>query len=429
MYIASMTALVVQCFHSTNVHFFHAEPTMTRAAAAKMRRAEQCLLALEPRRDDASLARALRNVQDHGWDYARASTQGGTHGIHPYPAKFIPQIPRQLIELLHPGDDSAIFDPFCGSGTTLVEAQARSLPAIGIDLNPLATLVARVKTRAPKKPIAPVAKRLSALAERRPAPIPPIPRVDHWFQAPVQRGLAALVAQIDGVDDVATREALQVALSSIIVRVSNQDGDTRYAAVAKPGLTEGLVHRLFLAAAHSIDAAHAEQFGVLPLHRPAGVQIITRDILAVKAADLAHRVGLVVTSPPYPNAYEYWLYHKYRMYWLGMDPLVVREAEIGARPHFFKKNPHTAADFERQMGGVFSLIAAVLIPQGLASFVVGRSIIHGVEVDNLALLVRSGVAHGFRLLTTATRAIPQHRKSFNPAHAPIVEETIAVFGR
>ncbi len=401
---------------------------MTRAVATKMRRADQVPLDLEPRRDQASLARALRSVQEQGWDFARAPTQGGTHGIHPYPAKFIPQIPRQLIELLHPGDDSAVLDPFCGSGTTLVEAQAKSLPAIGIDLNPLATLVARVKTRAPKKPIAPIAKRLIGLAEQHPAPIPPIPRVDHWFQAPVQRALAAIVAQIGGVEDVATREALQVALSSIIVRVSNQDGDTRYAAVEKPGLDADLVHRLFLSAAQSIDAAHAQQFGVLPLRRPR-VQIITRDILTVKASELAGRIGLVVTSPPYPNAYEYWLYHKYRMYWLGMDPLVVREAEIGARPHFFKKNPHTAADFERQMGGVFQLIAGVLLRRGLACFVVGRSIIHGEEVDNLALLERSAIAHGFRLLTTAKRAIPQHRKSFNPAHAPIVEETIAIFGR
>ena len=43
-----------------------------------------------------------------------------------------------------------------------------------------------------------------------------------------------------------------------------------------------------------------------------------------------------MTSPPYPNAYEYWLYHKYRMYWLGMDPIAVRQQEIGARPHYFR---------------------------------------------------------------------------------------------
>jgi hypothetical protein len=76
------------------------------------------------------------------WDFADARTNGGPHGIHPYPAKFIPQLPRTLIDLLHPGDASAVLDPFCGSGTTLVEAYAAGLPSIGIDLHPLATLPA-----------------------------------------------------------------------------------------------------------------------------------------------------------------------------------------------------------------------------------------------------------------------------------------------
>jgi site-specific DNA-methyltransferase (cytosine-N4-specific) len=60
---------------------------------------------------------------------------------------------------------------------------------------------------------------------------------------------------------------------------------------------------------------------------------------------------------PYPNAYEYWLYHKYRMFWLGMDPLKVRAKEIGARPHFFRKNGATMHDFERQMTLVFRLLS------------------------------------------------------------------------
>ena len=52
------------------------------------------------------------------WHFANAKTQNGVNGIHPYPAKFIPQIPRQLIEILAPSPGSVVFDPFCGSGTT-----------------------------------------------------------------------------------------------------------------------------------------------------------------------------------------------------------------------------------------------------------------------------------------------------------------------
>ena len=62
--------------------------------------------------------------------------------------------------------------------------------------------------------------------------VPEIPRLDHWFKPVVQRSLAALVGQINQ-EQIPVREVLQVALSSIIVRVSNQDSDTRYAAVEK----------------------------------------------------------------------------------------------------------------------------------------------------------------------------------------------------
>ena len=42
------------------------------------------------------------------WDFTDAPTRKGSHGIHPYPAKFIPQIPRYLIQLFHPGDDTPV---------------------------------------------------------------------------------------------------------------------------------------------------------------------------------------------------------------------------------------------------------------------------------------------------------------------------------
>jgi hypothetical protein len=44
------------------------------------------------------------------WDFATAKTGNGPHGIHPYPAKFIPQIPSNLIRLFHPGDGSTVLD-------------------------------------------------------------------------------------------------------------------------------------------------------------------------------------------------------------------------------------------------------------------------------------------------------------------------------
>ena len=79
------------------------------------------------------------------WDYTDANTQFLTHNIHRYSGKFIPQIAARAISLLtQPGD--LVVDPYCGSGTTLLESALLGRRAVGVDLNPLAVLITRVKT-------------------------------------------------------------------------------------------------------------------------------------------------------------------------------------------------------------------------------------------------------------------------------------------
>jgi site-specific DNA-methyltransferase (cytosine-N4-specific) len=363
-----------------------------------------------------------------GWDFADARTGDGPHGIHPYPAKFIPQIPRHLIELFYPRDGSAVLDPFCGSGTTLVEAMSADIDSVGIDLNPIATLISKVKTTPVRAGLTSTARAVAAAARRRleggEVVVPPIPALDHWFMAHVQRAIAAITSEIDRLSDRDVADALRVALSSIIVRVSNQDSDTRYAAVEKD-VTQESVFQGFERAAAQLTAALPVADGLFT--HSARTRIITKDILTVEPGEIGQDIGLVVTSPPYPNAYEYWLYHKYRMYWLGMDPITVRESEIGARPHYFKKNPQTEHDFERQMGTCFKLLARVMRKGRYACFVVGRSIIHTRQIDNEALLVRAAEPHGFRKAASVERTIRATRKSFNLAHGTINREQIVVF--
>src|SRR5437016_3908782 len=65
--------------------------------------------------------------------------------MHPYPAKFIPQIPNALIQALSSVGET-VADIFCGSGTTLVEALVLKRNAVGVDANPLACLISRAKT-------------------------------------------------------------------------------------------------------------------------------------------------------------------------------------------------------------------------------------------------------------------------------------------
>lgn len=356
------------------------------------------------------------------WDFPARVAHSGIEGIHPYPAKFIAELPRALLQALPIASGTAVLDPFCGGGTTLAECQRRGLPSVGIDLNPIACLMARVKT-APRPPsLKAIAVAVADRARREPsAAIPPIPNLDHWFARPIQRALVALTEAIAKAP-AAHRDALRLAMSSIVVRVSRQESDTRYAAVNKK-VAGNDVFALFLRSALRLDDVLAGRD--YPL---APAEVFDADTLAFDPSRIGTgRIGMVITSPPYPNAYEYWLYHKYRMYWLGFDPLAVKSREIGARAHFFKRNHHTEDDFARQMTRTFDLIREVLAPGGYACFVIGRSRIHGRVVDNARIVEEA--AAGFHRVFSTERLLAARRKSFNLSHANIKTETVLILKR
>lgn len=86
-------------------------------------------------------------IFDDSWSFWDADTKEYTHGYHTYPAMMIPQVCRTLIERYRPeGKFELIFDPYIGSGTTLVEACIAGIDSVGTDLNPLARLMSKVKT-------------------------------------------------------------------------------------------------------------------------------------------------------------------------------------------------------------------------------------------------------------------------------------------
>lgn len=370
-------------------------------------------------RSDPILKRELTDVD---WSFASGTKHTPSEALHPYPAKFIPEIPRSLLRILPLPADTAVLDPFCGSGTTLAVCQSLGVRSVGVDLNPIACLISRVRTSGLPRSFEAAAYEVARAARcSKAASIPDIPRLDHWFAKDVQEALTALESAIAAYDG-PLRDALELAFSSIVVRVSRQESDTRYAAIEKNTSFEGTI-RSFELAAQKIASALAP-IGTESLEVEA--KVIEADTLSVDPKIVGQGIGMVITSPPYPNAYEYWLYHKYRMWWLKKDPLSVKAREIGARAHFFKKNHHTAADFARQMGGTLDLIGEVLLEGCFASFVVGRSKIHGKIYDNAEIIKAEGAKRGFSAFFEIERPILGTRKSFNLSHANIKKETILV---
>lgn len=76
----------------------------------------------------------------------RQNTRYYAHGIHEYKGKFNPQIVRALLNINKVQSGQFVLDPFCGSGTSLFECQLQGILSTGVDINPMAAFIARVKT-------------------------------------------------------------------------------------------------------------------------------------------------------------------------------------------------------------------------------------------------------------------------------------------
>lgn len=369
--------------------------------------------------ENASVAKLLSKVD---WDFKVRVVTNEIESVHPYPAKFISDLPAAFLDALPLRKGSVVLDPFCGSGTTVAEAQRRGFESVGIDLNPIACLMARVKTAQVPDGIEDSIAHLVSAIDGDSVAVPTIPNLSHWFKLPIQDALARLTAAVDSIPE-SHQDFVRLAISSIVVRVSNQESDTRYAAVEKSVKADDVKNAFQRSCDRLLSALRSRDYDLV------SARVINSDLLQVDTSALRGKIGAIITSPPYPNAYEYWLYHKYRMWWLGYDPLRVKEKEIGARAHFFKKNRHTSQTFVDQMTSAFRKFSEMLTVDGWICFVVGRSIIHGETIDNAAIIREVGNDSGFKLVYEGTRSVLSTRKSFNLAHANIKQENIVVMRR
>ena len=86
-------------------------------------------------------------------EYKESERTKHVHRLHPYKGKFIPQLVEYFLDshidefkrevYFHKGD--IVLDPFCGSGTTLVQANELGMHAIGMDISAFNCLISNVK--------------------------------------------------------------------------------------------------------------------------------------------------------------------------------------------------------------------------------------------------------------------------------------------
>ncbi len=170
-----------------------------------------------------------KRVRDPSWDFIGETSKISIHGIHTYPAMMLPQIARRLIEEY--GKESKVnLDPFCGSGTVLVESLLHNISSYGVDINPLAILLSKVKTT-PLDPIR-LRKAFEQVSEKiwqakfypkilREIETPNFFNIEYWFKPKVIRELSYIKRVIEDISDEEIRNFFYIAFSETVRKASN----------------------------------------------------------------------------------------------------------------------------------------------------------------------------------------------------------------
>jgi len=278
-----------------------------------------------------------------------------THLIHRYPAKLLAHIPVFFFASSLCPDNATVLDPFAGSGTVLLEAMLSGHQAFGAEINPVARLIAKVKTHiySTSELEEEVQRLLAFIKLDRELDISLFPNIDLWFTSHVQAGLTKIKYSIDTVPGPRYRDFFWLAFSSLVRRVALADPRVSPPVVLKPKkFAEGSVRRKqvedmlkdrrnadVVSLFTSVLEEQIKRFRRLEddaKERKLGeAQIIWDDARTLSKAPIIDKgqldktytesfpdssVDLVITSPPYLNAQKYARSLRLEWYWLDLGP-------------------------------------------------------------------------------------------------------------
>ncbi len=375
-----------------------------------------------------------QKIEDSSWDYRGEFTKAYTHGFHSYPAMMIPQVARRLI-LEYSNEGDSLLDPFCGSGSVLVEAKLNKRYSFGIDLNPLAILIARVKTR----PIEPklLTKQLWNILENLNAlqieeiEEPNFFNIRFWFKEMVIFQLAKLKTIISNIEATEVREFFQVVFSEV-VRLSSNSRSSEFKLYRYP------YERL---QSHEPDPiklfknkAMANIAGMEKYYSEARDPYWARPILGdtTKLTQvLQHPIHIVVTSPPYGDSrttVAYGQFSRLSSQWLGLEGYEnVDKKSLGgisvATLHcslpsetlsevikvIGKADERRAKDvlsFYIDLNKALIEIDKVMKKRGVLCFVIGNRSVKGIRLPTDIILAELLTNLGYCHLATIIRNIP-----------------------
>lgn len=369
---------------------------------------------------------------DWAFDNVR-STEQWTHGYHRYPAKFLPNVVKKLIER-YAVNNGIIADLFAGCGTTLVEAKIHGIRSIGTDVNPVATLITKSKIT----PIEPkflsgecekMINSFSLFDENKFANMPQNEKLDYWFSPSEKNKISFLYGNIiNNVSDEQVRVFLLVCLSHILKNCSRWlQSSTKPQVDPNKNITDPFV--AFKSHCKQMQQKNELFYNELFLKGFLNVRCDIREEDARNTSIESNSIDIVITSPPYVTSYEYADIHQLTGYWfeyfsdisqfrklfIGTSYSDNKETKVssmlGAKivEDLYDKDKKVARDvanYFNDMQKVANEMYRILKKNGYACIVIGNTTIRDVHIRSAEVFFDLLKMAGFRKKEIIKRNIP-----------------------
>ena len=390
------------------------------------------------------------------WTFNGSSTREYTHIYHDYPARMIPQVARKLLHL-YGSSAEVLFDPYCGTGSSLVEGMIEGKDVIGTDINPLARLIAEAKTDyslIPSDIDREISKFQSSIYDANSKIfVPEIRNIDYWFKKDIITRLGKIRYYLDTIENPHVKRFFQIAFSETVRESSNtRKGEFKLFRYSEDKLQQHspdpfkiMFSKLARNQSGLIQFRNLiEKLEIKPLARILGLNSVNQ----VPSKEIPENsIDIIVTSPPYGDSHTtvaYGQYSRLSSEWLSLidkeniDNKLMGGKRLQELPEFpsdslnsaikliFEKNPKRALEVASFYVDLLSSIANVsklLRKDGHACYVVGNRTVNSVILPTSIAIKDFFEFYGLIYLTTHIREIPNKRMPARNSPTNVAGET------